>query len=280
VGNLYGTFPVTLDVFGNATQGARDYQEDSFEICTDMSNARDVCLAIVCDGMGGHNGGALASRTATKVFANTFIKQQCDANEALQTSLHAAHQALIEQVEQRLAPSDMGTTLVAACISHDSLYWISVGDSHLYHYRGGQLNKLNADHSMAPVLDELCAVGRISEEEALSDPQRNSIRSCLSASAINLIDTGTREQFLQPGDKLLFASDGLDTLPPHKIAALFKSHKHASAHIIADALLNKIKEVNRPGQDNTAVIVITVDAKHSGVLQRVRTWFLGMLSSR
>lgn len=256
---------MTLDIYGDAIQGARDYQEDCFEICAEAIDGPGDCLAVLCDGMGGHSGGALASQTATKAFIDCFLQLSgMSPADALQASLNAAHKAVQYEVSNNQAPADMGTTLVAVYISGSDVSWLSVGDSHLYHYRKGGLQKLNADHSMASTLDELADIGRISKEEALSDPQRNALRSCLSVDEIALVDIQHRNDLLHSGDKLLLATDGLDTLSVEETATIVEKSRRKAAKVVVGRLLSGVESVAKPNQDNTTVVVIAAKS---------RSWF-------
>ena len=178
-----------LKIQGNMIQGSRDYQEDYYEICTEQFKGSNSCLVVLCDGMGGHSGGALASHIVVTAFVNEFITStKLTPSDALAKSLSEAQLAIKSEVNDNAAPSDMGTTLVAVYVSDSDLHWLSVGDSHLYLYRKGDVIKLNEDHSMAAVLDDLVEIGRLETEEALSDPQRSALRSYVSVDDIPLVD--------------------------------------------------------------------------------------------
>lgn len=251
-----------LDIHGNAMQGSRDYQEDYFEICVEAVDSPDGCLVVLCDGMGGHSGGALASQTAATAFISRFLElQEMSPDEALQESLRVAHEAIQLQISEHGAPTDMGTTLVAAYVNRFDVHWISVGDTHLYRYHSGELEKLNKDHSMATVLDELAEIGRISKDEAKSDPQRNALRSCLSADEISLIDVQHKEGILVAEDKLILASDGLDTLDQSAIEKVIKKNKKKASELIASKLLEGVEKAKKANQDNTTVVVVSVKEK-------------------
>lgn len=253
---------IRLDIHGAAIQGSRDYQEDCFEICAEAVEDPDGCLVVLCDGMGGHSGGAIASQSAITAFINKFLAAEGSSPEqALSESLTAAHDLIKQQVAESGAPGDMGTTLVAVYVSNSDVYWISVGDSHLYFYRNGEINKLNQDHSMASVLDELADIGRISNEEAKSDPQRNALRSCLSVDEISLIDLQVSKSLLSAGDKLILATDGLDTLDRAAIERVVSRNKKKPAEVVVAKLLEEVQKVNKPNQDNTTAVVISVKSK-------------------
>jgi len=242
-------------IYGDASKGSREYQEDSFEFFS-SANDNSRLLAVLCDGMGGHSGGEVASSTAVKYFIDYFnsVSDDTPPLDVLKQSLEVAHKEIIRLAEDDKALADMGTTLVALYLSGKDVYWVSVGDSHLYLCRKGSLKKLNADHSMAPVLDELVEIGRISKQEAETDPSRNSIRSCISADEIRLIDEKKQSNFVEPADYFILASDGLDTLPDDIVEQVIKKGK--TPDLIAKTLLSEVNKVNKPSQDNTAVIVI------------------------
>lgn len=262
-----------LDISGGKSQGARDYQEDHFEICSEASGDQDSCLLVLCDGMGGHTGGAIASRIATDAFVDSFLSAQKahSADEALNTALYTAHQAILSAIANNAGPADMGTTLVATFIDKVSLHWISVGDSHLYLQRKGQLSKLNADHSMASVLDELAEIGRITPDEAHNDPLRNALRSSLSGEELTLVDQNSKVDFLQPDDTLLLASDGLDTLDTASISHLLAKSGRKGAEKTVEKLLAASEALDNPTQDNTTVIVATL-MKDSVIANMLRSF--------
>jgi len=251
-----------LDIHGEMIQGARDYQEDYYEICSEVVKNSDSCLVVLCDGMGGHSGGALASHTVASSFINEFvISQGLSPNEVLEKSLDVAHCAIKAEIADNAAPSEMGTTLVAVYVTENDLYWLSVGDSHLYLYREGKVQKLNEDHSMAAVLDELVEIGRLEEEEAMSDPQRNALRSCVSADDISLVDIQSRLNYLSPSDKLILASDGMDTLGVADIEAIISRNKRKPSKHITSKMLSAVELAQKPNQDNTSVVVISIKSK-------------------
>jgi len=134
---------------GGQHQGARPYQEDSWELRTLKDGS---VLAVVADGMGGHAGGAVASR----LVADAAVKA-VEQGRSLSDGLQAANEAVREGAARKQELVGMGSTLVAVIVAGDDVRWISVGDSPFYMVSGGKLERLNADHSMAPQIDALVA---------------------------------------------------------------------------------------------------------------------------
>src|SRR5690606_16129312 len=96
-----------LDIHGEAIAGKRDYQEDYFEICAEAVESPDGCLVVLCDGMGGHSGGAIASRLVATKFIDKFLSSKgVSPAEAFEAALNNAHDALREEVAQNAAPAD------------------------------------------------------------------------------------------------------------------------------------------------------------------------------
>ncbi|MBI3198853.1 MAG: SpoIIE family protein phosphatase, partial [Rhodospirillales bacterium] len=138
----------------------------------------------------------------------------------------------------------MGATVVAAQVRGDEVRWISVGDSPFFLVTGGKLERLNADHSMAPQIDALVARGMLTAEEAEHHPGRHTLREAVMGEPLSLIDKGSRR--LGPGDRLLLCSDGVQTLTVEQIAA--------AASRPASSMVEQVLAAAKDHQDNITVI--------------------------
>lgn len=136
--------------------GKRERQEDDLGHIdgNTLDPEGNHSVALVADGMGGHAAGEVASRAAVRGFVQAYGTRGL-ARDRLQSALDRANAAIAEEVDQNAALSGMGTTLVAAAVTKQGLHWISVGDSSLYLFRAGRLERLNEDHSMRPVIARL-----------------------------------------------------------------------------------------------------------------------------
>lgn len=194
---------------GDQHQGARPYQEDSWA----LSRLGDgSLLAVVADGMGGHAGGAIASKLAVEAFVHAV-----EQGGGLDDGLRNANQAVGKRAASKPDLAGMGATLVAVQVSGDEVRWISVGDSPLFLVSAGHLERLNADHSMAPQIEEMVKRGMLTEEEAVHHPARHTLREAVMGDPLTLIDKGSRR--LGPDAKLLLCSDGVQTLNERQIEA-------------------------------------------------------------
>ena len=231
--------------------GQREYQEDDYGLL----DGREHFLLLVADGMGGHVGGATASGLLRQTFVEAYPQTSGPIIDRLRTCLDEANAAIAAAVAENPALYSMGSTLVAAVVASEGLHWISVGDSPLWLFRAGQLERLNADHSMPPVRADLVATGRMTAEEAAQDPRRHSLRSAVMGDDVHLIDVSSQPVALARGDRLLLASDGLLTLSEQAIAAILEKTQDAPLEDSVAALIQAVEAAEHPQQDNTTVLL-------------------------
>ena len=238
---------------GGQIVGAREMQEDEIGFIDSpvLDPGGPHPVAIVADGMGGHAGGQVASRVAVRAFVEAYASGGRVADR-LRAALDRANAAIGHAIGNDEALDGMGTTLVAAALTTDGLEWISVGDSRLCLYRAGRLKRLNADHSMAPVI----AAMREMDPEAADGMKAHELRSALVGRTIAKIDTSATPQRLEPGDLVLLASDGLDTLDDEEVAAIIAARRSDGPEAVKDALLAAVNAHGSATQDNTTVALL------------------------
>ena len=239
-------------------RGKRSYQEDDYGFVDARALGKDRnehSLLLVADGMGGHVAGATASGLLRKIFVETYPRASGSIIDRLQGCLQSANTAIADAIAQDPELDSMGSTLVAAVVSSQGLNWISVGDSPLWLFRKGALQRLNADHSMAPVLADLVATGRMTEEEAARDPSRHSLRAAVMGDNLHLVDVSPQPVPVEKGDRLLLASDGLMTLGDREIAGILEQTQDASLEDSAAALIQAVEAAGNPRQDNTTLLL-------------------------
>ena len=236
--------------------GERPYQEDDYGLIEPRDEDHSEVL-LLADGMGGHVSGDTASGTVVLTFVETYPDTEGPVPDRLRTCLDKANQALAAAIDENPALKGMGSTMVAAVISPHGLDWISVGDSPLWLFREGKLQRLNADHSMASVLADLVAVGRMTEEEAATDSQRHALRSAVMGDDIHLVDVSSQPVAVRPSDRVVLASDGLMTLADEQIAGILQEKQEAPLDEVVAALIKAVEEAGHPHQDNTTVLLYT-----------------------
>lgn len=219
---------------------ARENNEDSY-LCLP-----EYQLWAVADGMGGHEGGEIASAIAISSL-KTAVASGKDLIAAIQYSHHAIEQAAIDG----LGSKGMGSTIVAMQLMHDCYQIAWVGDSRAYLYHS-ELRCLSKDHSYVQLmLDQ----GLITNEDAESHPYKNTITQALGGLGKPVkVDTITGK--LRQGDVFLLCSDGLSgKVSANKIEETLDDHATTLAEK-ANHLINKALEAG--GEDNITLILLEV----------------------
>ena len=240
---------------GGQLLGAREAQEDELGFIEGSTLDPDGQhpVAIVADGLGGHAGGETASRLAVRAFIDAYGFVGAAADR-LRAALDAANRAIDDAVRENLSLDGMGATLVAAAVTTDGLEWISVGDSLLYLYRGGRMKRLNEDHSMAPVIEAL----RESDPVTARGMNPNELRSALVGFEITKVDASSMPELLLPGDLVVAATDGLNTLNIDETASIISDCRGDGPEAVTDALLAAVAARAAPTQDNATVAIIEI----------------------
>lgn len=235
--------------------GRRKEQQDSFGVSQSgnvFQSSGKGLLAIVADGMGGLSNGAQVSAKVIMTMMESFEHQPAleKGDTKLLNMLNDTNNAVNAMLKGN---SKSGSTLLAALIQKDELFWLTVGDSHMYLYRDGALMQINRDHVYGVVLDEKAARGEISHQEAASDPQRKALTSYIGMGHLRAIDRNIRGLKLVSGDRVLLMSDGVfGTLTDEEITAAMKLPVEESCV----ALEQMIEGKNRPVQDNYTALIL------------------------
>ena len=242
-----------------ATQiiGRRECQEDSYAIkeieAVDAHGSGLMQMFVVADGMGGHSSGEIASRVAVDTFMQSVEISEPWSHQRLTKALTAADNAIALEIAKNGSLDGMGTTLLGVTRRGDKLDWISVGDSLLLLFRDSELEQLNDDHSMLPVLIESAEAKGQTRAVAYRDPRRHRLRSALIGTTPRLVDRGTFE--LRPNDVLLVATDGLETLNTFDLRAVLSKNQGSDPKKLAKNIIAKILEREALQQDNTTLLV-------------------------
>jgi len=227
-------------------------------------------LVVVSDGMGGQAGGEVASRIVRdrllqSAGAVSPERPLLARFEALRRALDEANQLVRARAGAQLDLNGMGATALAAVVTPHSALHLHVGDSRLYHFRGGQRLYRTQDHSVVEVLRQ---VGQIGEADMHSHPSRNRLLAFLGGgdSAISVEATPKwqegsggqeAELTLAPGDVLLICTDGLNgVIGEDTLIGLMSRPNARSAREVADQLVGAA--LSAGGADNVTVAVVRV----------------------
>lgn len=261
------------DVAAGQFLGERDKQEDALRVVRqDDADSDDGLLLLLSDGMGGHAGGEIASNTAIDALVDHFNVGSTNMRPRgrLKESLEVANSQLAKKVDADPTLKGMGCTMIGVLVAGGRIVWVSVGDSVLFLVRNGALKKLNADHSYFGELMKLVEKGELKEEEAKAHPKRNALLSVLTGAPIKLIDVDMMES--QPGDLLIVASDGLETLSQPEILTIARDNLANGANAVTDALLGAVEDRQKPKQDNTSVISLIFPGDPKIMAQEHTQW--------
>jgi serine/threonine protein phosphatase PrpC len=253
-----------FDVASAICQGGRDYQEDA--IITDFPFGSDSGLVILSDGMGGHAAGDVASKiVVTEVFSElkfesaNFSDYEKDVPRFLTSSAVNANSVVRAHVSEHPETRGMGATLVSVILVENRMYWMSIGDSPLYHFRNGEMKQLNEDHSMAPQIDFMVKSGLLDPIAGKNHPDRNCLTSVILGDRVTKSDCPKTPFELEVGDIVVVSSDGLQYLEDDKIQKILYRYRRKKASEIAGYLLDAIEALADPDQDNCTFSVIKLN---------------------
>lgn len=174
-----------------------------------LVDAEGTVLLAVVDGMGGHADGARAAEVAIRAMVSEFWEASrpiFDPDGFLHLTVGRSHDAVVA-LGQGLPPEIRPRATCAIClVQGSSAYWAHVGDSRIYHLRGGKVFERTRDHSHVELL---LRAGRITERQAQGHPMRNYVECCIGGDPALPEMTLSGRRALQPGDVLMLCSDGL-----------------------------------------------------------------------
>jgi len=244
----------TLDACYLSDRGrVRPLNEDSACVVTpedpEVLKTKGV-LMVVADGMGGHEGGELASSMTVDRLRRCYYESGSDPQTALSAALHQANRDVLRHARQHPELTGMGTTCTAIVVVDGSAWLVHVGDTRLYLVRDGSAYRMTQDHSATM---DLVKRGLLTLAEADHHEERNVILRAVGTRD-KVEATTWKDPFpVRPGDRLVICSDGFyETVPDEEIGRICSE---APASVQAcQSLLDLALE--RDGSDNITVAVM------------------------
>lgn len=225
----------------------RTHNED---YCSEFQRPAGARLLVLADGMGGHQGGATASRIAVETIGEVFGSSQSDPQTMLREAFITANNRVYQMAADNPELRGMGTTAVSLLLEPGGGCWVAhIGDSRAYRFSRGKLEPLTADHS---VVAEMVRRGLITPEEAEVHPRRNEI---LRSVGVELdVEPDVCAVPLESGDRFILCSDGLSGLvSDEEIAAVLQREPPSQA---VGTLVDSANA--RGGNDNITVQIAAI----------------------
>lgn len=229
-----------------------------------IATRSELGLAILADGMGGHQAGEVASRMAVDIIADYFDARSergagerraaMDKRRAIANAIQTANAAIYHVARRRADYHGMGSTVVVAVFDRDRLHIGHVGDSRLYRLQNGSLEQLTEDHSM---VQELVNRGLYTPHEARRSLAKNLLTRALGVDPVVEVDTA--DTAVRQGDIYLLCSDGLtDVVSDAQIAGILGAADD-DLRAVARRLIDRANA--HGGPDNISVILVRAGAK-------------------
>lgn len=232
----------------------RENNEDKFEFYIpdgDDALARRGHIYLVCDGMGGHSAGQIASELACKTFIEVYLNHPASEPMAAgMAAVHAANRFVLDVGRAIIQRKGMGTTLSALLLVQDKALVVQVGDSRVYRLRDGVLDQITTDQTW---VEDVVAKGLLDREAAEQHEYRHMILQAIGGD--NALEPQVHELELRVGDTFLLCSDGLTNhLSNDQI------HEELSANGPSEACWRMVNQaLAAGGSDNCTTLIVRVE---------------------
>ncbi len=240
-----------MKAYGKTDVGrVRSSNQDAF-ICGQISDS--VLFVVVCDGMGGANGGNVASTMAVKVISNRILDVYREGlsdhsiHNLLETAITAANMEIYDASMADLELRGMGTTVVVTIIAEQRLYIAHVGDSRAYLVKSDTMEQITRDHSIVQAMVEK---GQLTEDQARTHPRKHFITRALGVD--DSVECDYNEYTLSETDSLLICTDGLTNLL--ETDDIYRLVQSGDAESAPERLIHAANMAG--GSDNITVVLV------------------------
>ncbi|MFB6317195.1 PP2C family protein-serine/threonine phosphatase [Saccharicrinis sp. FJH54] len=243
--------------------GRREYNQDF--IAAERLNDQTWIFA-VADGMGGANGGELASSVAVNALINHFddkniILDETNLKDHLDKAIEKAHVAINDEISRDRNLNGMGTTIVCLLVHNNNYVWASIGDSRIYYFNGSENKQLTTDHSY--VQDYMNAKGE-KLPKGILDNYSHILTKCIDGGMEkpDLFPVGANCLKLNEGEGFLLCSDGLLTDRINTNVNLFKNFIMGRKNLDESAKSLVAYAYEMGSDDNISVVLVRVGVKN------------------
>lgn len=236
--------------------GERPEQQDAIDAYVEA----DRGILVLCDGMGGFEGGSVASNLAVNEFINLYKRENNEIDvDFLSYAMDVIDSKIASLKNVNNEKIHAGTTCVVSCLNKKSLRWLSVGDSRLYIIRDNIITQMTRDHTVELQARIEYSKGKITYNEfEIAMKDKNTLCSYLGLNGIDIFDVNEQLLTLKQDDIIVMATDGLfKSLTQEEIMNVVLSS--VSMEHAVDSLLMKAAAIARgKNQDNTSVILCKI----------------------
>jgi len=207
---------------------------------------------LVCDGMGGHAAGQIASELACKTFLDIYYRSSANyIADAAMSAAQEAHRYVVDVARTIPGRQGMGTTLTALIVCQDQGLVVQVGDSRCYRLNGSEFAQLTTDQT---VVEEYVALGMLTREQAEVHPNAHMLTQAIGAAEV--LKPDILPITIVPGERFLLCSDGLTN---------HVANEEIEAHMMeygpSDCCWRLVNlALDRGGSDNCTVVVVEIAA--------------------
>ncbi len=233
----------------------RELNEDYFLIKeeTSSSTSKFGKSYIICDGMGGHQAGEVASKMAAEEFLKNYYSEELketDLVKRIKTSIELTNKKIYDFSKNNPSVQGMGTTIVGLIIKGKKAFVLNIGDSRCYLIKKDKIEQLTEDHSL---VNELVKAKIMSKEDAEKSSKKNVLTRAVGTN--EKVEPSIREINYNPGDKFLLCTDGLSNMvKENEIKHIVNENEPKNTVEKLVALANE-----RGGHDNITVVEVAIE---------------------
>lgn len=192
---------MNIDLFTYTNVGARALNEDSCGVKKDSNR----CIAVLCDGLGGHNCGEVASRYGVNNIIEGLSLMENVSSDKIYSIIKAVNNGLVQQQIANPEQNGMRTTAVGCVVDDEKLTYFNSGDSRFYFFSNGNLSTMTKDHSVSQMTVEM---GEMTFDDIRFDADRNKLLKVLGENTEGEVGTVYNPIPYKKGDAFLLCSDG------------------------------------------------------------------------
>lgn len=239
-----------LEIVTLSKAGGRKTNEDACE----YSTVGDISCCILSDGLGGHEGGAIASQLTVEHVLNAFRESPQCSIDGIKTLMHVGNEAVLHAQKKNSQLKSMRTTAVILTIDvkNNQACWGNIGDSRLYCFRQGCIAAQTRDHSVSQMMVD---AGYLKSDSLRFSPGRNQLFAAMGDKEHFEFDTVQEPFSVYDADVFLLCSDGLWEYVEEKEMEKLLQASH-SAKDWMKALETRVLELGNADQDNYSAVIV------------------------